>query len=29
MLNRIDELLQKEADFAFETTLSAKECYAI
>ncbi|SFD75579.1 zeta toxin family protein [Flavobacterium phragmitis] len=24
MLNRIDELLQKEVDFAFETTLSAK-----
>ncbi|MCC9061847.1 zeta toxin family protein [Flavobacterium piscisymbiosum] len=29
MLNRIDELLQKEADFAFETTLSAKSYISI
>ncbi|UPZ16153.1 zeta toxin family protein [Flavobacterium humidisoli] len=29
MLNRIDELLQKEVDFAFETTLSAKSYISI
>lgn len=29
MLNRIDELLQKEVDFAFETTLSAKSYLSI
>lgn len=29
MLHRIDELLQKEADFAFETTLSAKSYISI
>lgn len=29
MLNRIDELLQKEVDFAFETTLSAKSYASI
>ena len=29
MLNRIDELFQKEVDFAFETTLSAKSYISI
>lgn len=29
MLNRIDDLLQKEVDFAFETTLSAKSYISI
>lgn len=29
MLNRIDELFQKEVDFAFETTLSAKSYLSI
>jgi len=29
MLHRIDELLQKEVDFAFETTLSAKSYISI
>lgn len=29
MLNRIEELLQKEVDFAFETTLSAKSYISI
>jgi predicted ABC-type ATPase len=29
MLHRIDELLQKETDFAFETTLSAKSYTSI